>query len=214
MASTTTTFSPILTPEQVGDLVIRPLIQQSVAGQVLTTVQTGSHDYRIPVVNTDPSASWTAEGAEIDCHRRRRRRSPRHPVQTRRTHGDHQRIGERLQSGRRRRRRARHRARPDPQDRRSPIHGDDYRTGPAVSPACPVCPTCPLAPPRIRTATRSPMPSSSRPGSTPSSPRGSPTRPPRRHPGQTQRTDRLQQTACCNPIRRCPAAARSWAYRC
>lgn len=65
MASTTTTFSPILTPEQVGDLVIRPLIQQSVAGQVLTTVQTGSHDYRIPVVNTDPSASWTAEGAEI-----------------------------------------------------------------------------------------------------------------------------------------------------
>jgi hypothetical protein len=35
MAGTTSTFAPILTPEQVGDLVIRPLITQSIAGQVL-----------------------------------------------------------------------------------------------------------------------------------------------------------------------------------
>jgi hypothetical protein len=34
MASTTSTFGPILTPEHAGDLVIQPLIQQSVAGQV------------------------------------------------------------------------------------------------------------------------------------------------------------------------------------
>jgi HK97 family phage major capsid protein len=65
MASNTTTFAPILTPEQVADLVIRPLITESIAGQVLTTVQTGSHNYRIPIVASDPSASWTAEGAEI-----------------------------------------------------------------------------------------------------------------------------------------------------
>ncbi|WP_324666443.1 Phage major capsid protein [Mycobacterium canetti] len=65
MAGTTTGFAPILAPEQVHDLVIRPLITESVAGQVLTSVMTDSHDYRIPVVESDPSASWTAEGAEI-----------------------------------------------------------------------------------------------------------------------------------------------------
>jgi HK97 family phage major capsid protein len=65
MASTTTTFGPILRPEQIGDLVIQPLMQQSIAGQVLTAVSTGSHDYRVPIVAADPSASWTAEGAEI-----------------------------------------------------------------------------------------------------------------------------------------------------
>ncbi len=66
MAGTTTNFAPLLTPEQVGDLVIRPLISESIAGQVLTAVSTGSHVHRIPIVTADPSASWTAEGQEID----------------------------------------------------------------------------------------------------------------------------------------------------
>lgn len=65
MAGTTTSFAPILTPEQVADLVIRPLIAESIAGQVLTPVQTASKEYRVPIVTADPSASWTAEGAEI-----------------------------------------------------------------------------------------------------------------------------------------------------
>lgn len=65
MSSTTSTFGAILTPEQVGELVIQPLIEQSIAGQVLTTVTCGTHEYRIPVVSTDPTAAWTAEGAEI-----------------------------------------------------------------------------------------------------------------------------------------------------
>ncbi|BBY15763.1 phage major capsid protein [Mycolicibacterium litorale] len=65
MPSNTTTFAPILTPAQVHNLVIVPLIAESVAGQVLTSVVTGTHEYRIPVVAADPSASWTAEGAEI-----------------------------------------------------------------------------------------------------------------------------------------------------
>lgn len=65
MASTTSTFGPILTPAQVADLVIQPLILQSIAGQILTPVSIGEHSYRIPLVTADPSASWVAEGAEI-----------------------------------------------------------------------------------------------------------------------------------------------------
>jgi HK97 family phage major capsid protein len=65
MASTTTTFAPILTPSQVGELVTQPLIQKSVAGQVLTTMGISTHSFRISIVTADPSASWTAEGAEI-----------------------------------------------------------------------------------------------------------------------------------------------------
>lgn len=55
----------VLTPAEVGELVIRPLIEQSVAAQVSTVVQTNSHDFRVPVVSADPTAAWTAEGAEI-----------------------------------------------------------------------------------------------------------------------------------------------------
>lgn len=58
-------FRPILSPEQVADLVIRPLIANSVAGQVLTTVNTGAPEYRVPIVTADPSAAWVAEGQEI-----------------------------------------------------------------------------------------------------------------------------------------------------
>lgn len=67
MASTTSTFAPILTPAQVGDLVIQPLIQQSVAGQVLTTIPISTHSYRVPIVSQDVSAGWVAEGAEISA---------------------------------------------------------------------------------------------------------------------------------------------------
>jgi HK97 family phage major capsid protein len=65
MPSNTTTFAPILTPEQIGQLVVTPLTQQSIAGQTMTTVQTSSHTYRIPIVTADPSASFVAEAAEI-----------------------------------------------------------------------------------------------------------------------------------------------------
>src|SRR4051812_34035906 len=61
----TTGAAGILTPEEVRALVVRPLIEQSVAAQVSTVVQTGSHDFRVPVVSADPTAAWTAEGAEI-----------------------------------------------------------------------------------------------------------------------------------------------------
>jgi HK97 family phage major capsid protein len=65
MSSTTTGFAPILTPAQVNGLVIQPLIQQSIAGGVLTAVPISTHSYRVPLVTADPAASWTAEGAEI-----------------------------------------------------------------------------------------------------------------------------------------------------
>lgn len=65
MPMNTTTGAPILTPEQVGTLVVQPLTQMSVAGQVSTTVTTGSKNFRIPQLTGDPTASWVAEGAEI-----------------------------------------------------------------------------------------------------------------------------------------------------
>lgn len=65
MAGTTTSFAPILRPEQVAELVIQPLIAESVAGQALTAVTTGSHDYRIPIVSADVQAAWVAESSEI-----------------------------------------------------------------------------------------------------------------------------------------------------
>lgn len=67
MVATRANFTPILTPEEVGQLVVQPLTEDSVAGRVLTvvTMSANSKDYRIPVVTADPSASWVSEGAEI-----------------------------------------------------------------------------------------------------------------------------------------------------
>lgn len=65
MALSTTGGASILTPEEVGALVIRPLMEQSIAAQVSTIVPTNSHDFRVPIVSADPTAAWTAEGAEI-----------------------------------------------------------------------------------------------------------------------------------------------------
>lgn len=59
--------SSILSPEQVGKLVVEPLYQQSTALQenVATRVATSSHSYRIPKLTADATAAWVAEGAEI-----------------------------------------------------------------------------------------------------------------------------------------------------
>lgn len=55
----------ILTPAQVEDLLVKPVLTESVATQVARVVRTGASSIRLPVVNADPSAAWTAEGAEI-----------------------------------------------------------------------------------------------------------------------------------------------------
>jgi HK97 family phage major capsid protein len=56
---------PIVRPEEVGELVVRPVQRESVAFQISTVANTDSHDYRIPIVDTDPVSAWVAEGAEI-----------------------------------------------------------------------------------------------------------------------------------------------------
>lgn len=65
MAMTTGTSGPILTPEQVSDLVVQPVGEASTAMRVSRVVSTSSEDFRVPQVTADPTAAWTAEGAEI-----------------------------------------------------------------------------------------------------------------------------------------------------
>ena len=79
MALTTTGGASILTPEEVGTLVVRPLMEQSVAAQVSTVIPTTSHDFRVPIVSADPTAAWTAEGAEISVSVTRPLQSCGHP---------------------------------------------------------------------------------------------------------------------------------------
>ena len=66
MSLTTSTGASILSPEQISQLVVLPLLSQSVAMTASTVVQTGSHSLRVPRVTQDPTAAWTAEGQEID----------------------------------------------------------------------------------------------------------------------------------------------------
>lgn len=56
---------PLLTPEEVADLLVRPAFDMSRAAQASTVVPTSSGQYRVPFVATDPTASFVAEGAEI-----------------------------------------------------------------------------------------------------------------------------------------------------
>lgn len=65
MTLLTSNAGAILTPEEIGDLVIRPVQAQSIALQAATVIRTNSSHFRIPVVASDPSAGWVAEGAEI-----------------------------------------------------------------------------------------------------------------------------------------------------
>jgi HK97 family phage major capsid protein len=65
MALYTAGAGAILTPAQVNDLVVRPVLDQAVSSQVSTVIQIATHDLRIPIVLTDPQASFVAEGSEI-----------------------------------------------------------------------------------------------------------------------------------------------------
>lgn len=56
----------ILTPEEVGALVVRPFIDAAGATTVSTVVTaSASKDFRIPLVTGDPAAGFVAENAEI-----------------------------------------------------------------------------------------------------------------------------------------------------
>jgi HK97 family phage major capsid protein len=58
--------SPILTPEQVQTLVVEPLTRLAVATRISTVVTIDTNTTRFPVVISDASSGWTAEGAEIN----------------------------------------------------------------------------------------------------------------------------------------------------
>lgn len=65
MSLTSSTGAAMLTADEVSALVIRPLMEQSIAAQVATIVPITAHDLRVPIATADPTAAWTAEGAEI-----------------------------------------------------------------------------------------------------------------------------------------------------
>jgi len=62
--TTTATVGGLL-PDGYGPLVVQPALDESVFAKVATIATTGSTEFRIPIVATDPTASWVAEGAEI-----------------------------------------------------------------------------------------------------------------------------------------------------
>lgn len=65
MPLTTSNSAPFLTQDQIGDLLVRPVMDTSVASRVCTSVTTTSHTYRVPIITADPSAAWVPEGVEI-----------------------------------------------------------------------------------------------------------------------------------------------------
>ena len=65
MSLLTTTAAGILSPEQVGALIVQPVSRESIALQVATTAQTSANSFRIPLVTADGTAAWTPEGTEI-----------------------------------------------------------------------------------------------------------------------------------------------------
>ncbi|MGA4690704.1 phage major capsid protein [Rhodococcus sp. AB351] len=62
--TSSTNVSGIL-PDTIGALITQPVTAASVAMEIATVVPTASHRYRVPIVTDDPTAAWTAEGAEI-----------------------------------------------------------------------------------------------------------------------------------------------------
>ncbi|WP_170127318.1 phage major capsid protein [Kineococcus rhizosphaerae] len=61
----TTTAAAILKPSEVADLVVRPALAQSIAARATTLITIGTHNLRIPIVDSDPTAGWIEEAAEI-----------------------------------------------------------------------------------------------------------------------------------------------------
>lgn len=65
MAMTTAAAAALLKPADVERLFVAPALSKSVAVQVSTVVRTSAVSHRLPSVQSDPSARWTSEGAEI-----------------------------------------------------------------------------------------------------------------------------------------------------
>ncbi|MCD7101959.1 phage major capsid protein [Pseudoclavibacter sp. 13-3] len=50
---------------EIGPMLLDPLASTSVATEVSTVVRTNTRNYRFPIVASDPTSSWVAEGDEI-----------------------------------------------------------------------------------------------------------------------------------------------------
>ncbi|ANQ71720.1 MULTISPECIES: phage major capsid protein [Rhodococcus] len=57
--------SSLLAPSQVAELLIQPVIGESVAAQVSRVILSNTNSLRVPIVTDDPSAAWVPEGGEI-----------------------------------------------------------------------------------------------------------------------------------------------------
>ena len=55
----------ILSPEDVAELVVKPIETASIPGRCATTISMSGPSLRVPRVAADPSAAWVEEGAEI-----------------------------------------------------------------------------------------------------------------------------------------------------
>ena len=64
MFTNTVGTSGVLPPDY-GQLIVQPLSRDSVAFQVSTVVQTGSHTFHVPSVVEDAGAGWIPEGGDI-----------------------------------------------------------------------------------------------------------------------------------------------------
>lgn len=62
---TTVSAQPLLTPAQVEELFVRPVLTQSIAGRVCTIVRTDSRWVTIPMMKSGPAATWVEELQEI-----------------------------------------------------------------------------------------------------------------------------------------------------
>ena len=65
MALTSSSGNLAFLASQVGDLLVRPAMNASIAAQVCSLVPTGNATYRIPILSALPATQWTAEGDEI-----------------------------------------------------------------------------------------------------------------------------------------------------
>ncbi|WML64764.1 phage major capsid protein [Rhodococcus sp. AH-ZY2] len=52
-------------PDEISALIVQPVARNSAAMEASTVVDTGVHEYRIPIVAADPAAAWVPEGGEI-----------------------------------------------------------------------------------------------------------------------------------------------------
>ncbi len=66
MTNSTTSAAGLLTPEQVGTLLVEPTLSLAQAAKVARRVTLTAPKFRVPIIAKDAAASWVSEGDEID----------------------------------------------------------------------------------------------------------------------------------------------------